>query len=260
MKPRLFFFVPFFILLLPWRLQADKLYKFIGADGVLTVTNAPGGSSTGKKLGRLLQPSSVRSSDTSSSYREKLKPHVERIARKHGLNPLLIECIVEVESGFNPYAVSSKGAMGLMQLMPETGEKLNVINFYDPIENLEAGVKHLRYLLERFDGKMELALAAYNSGENAVAENGGIPPFQETQEYVKKIMDLVKAGGPSAKPVVKKPANPLYCFKNSKGIITLTTQKPADQSNAYHFAGETGGSLPENTSRNGSTRSNVQRE
>jgi soluble lytic murein transglycosylase-like protein len=109
---------------------------------------------------------------------------VERIAAEHSLSPLLIHSVIKVESNYNPYAVSSKGALGMMQLIPETARRFGVKNVFNPVENIQGGAKYLRYLLDLFDNSYPLALAAYNAGEAAVARYGGIPPYPETQNYV----------------------------------------------------------------------------
>ena len=113
---------------------------------------------------------------------------IRQIARKHKVDFALIKAIMHAESGFNPYARSHKGARGLMQLIPSTAERYGVDNLYDPEENIRAGVKHVKYLLKMFDHKYYLVLAAYNAGENAVKRHRGIPPYQETQLYVRKVL------------------------------------------------------------------------
>jgi soluble lytic murein transglycosylase-like protein len=110
-------------------------------------------------------------------------------ARKHGLDPELVLAVVGVESAFRPDAVSPKGAQGLMQLMPGTADSLGVEDAFDPGQNLDGGVRHLGSLLTLYDGDLSRALAAYNAGEGAVARHGGIPPFRETREYVKKVLE-----------------------------------------------------------------------
>jgi len=124
---------------------------------------------------------------SSRDYRTYL-PIIQEVGDRFGLDPQLILTVIEVESGFNAQAESHCGAMGLMQIMPETAKGLNLKNPYDPYENIVAGVKYLKQQLDRF-GSIDLALAAYNAGPGAVEQHGGIPPYQETRQYVKIIME-----------------------------------------------------------------------
>jgi soluble lytic murein transglycosylase-like protein len=112
---------------------------------------------------------------------------IEQAAAEHGLDPELIRAVVEVESNFNPLAVSPKGAMGLMQLIPGTARRFGVSNAFDPAENLGGGARYLKYLIGMFEGNLELSLAAYNAGENAVLRSRGVPAIRETRDYVRKI-------------------------------------------------------------------------
>jgi len=102
----------------------------------------------------------------------------------------LVAAVVAAESNFNPAAISPKGAQGLMQLMPETAELYKVNDPFNPKENIDAGVRHLKWLIRRYEGKLDLALAAYNAGEKAVDRYGGIPPYQETRQYIKRVLRL----------------------------------------------------------------------
>lgn len=120
--------------------------------------------------------------------KEQILDLIDRTAQKHGLDEKLVRALVRQESGFNPDATSSAGAMGLMQLMPATAAGLGVQDAYNPVENVEGGVKYLKSMLKRFNGNTILALAAYNAGPNAVAKYNGVPPYKETQNYVKSIL------------------------------------------------------------------------
>jgi soluble lytic murein transglycosylase-like protein len=126
----------------------------------------------------------------SNRSRVELRQIVERISTEHGVDPKLIDALVRVESSYNPNAVSRKGAMGLMQLMPETAERLDVENPFDPAQNVRGGVKEFSRLVRRYGGNLQLALAAYNAGEGAVAKYRGVPPYDETRSYVSKILSL----------------------------------------------------------------------
>jgi Transglycosylase SLT domain len=113
---------------------------------------------------------------------------ISAMSEAHGVDPLLVRALIQVESNYKPKARSPRGAMGLMQLMPSTAREYNVRNPFDPRANIEAGIKHLKTLIDRFG--VEIALAAYNAGEGAVAKFNGIPPYQETRNYVTKILSL----------------------------------------------------------------------
>jgi len=120
-------------------------------------------------------------------------PYGEIIAaasEAHGVNPMLVRALIQVESKFRPTARSRKGAMGLMQLMPSTAREYNVRNPFEPKANIEAGIKHLKTLIDRFGSSVELALAAYNAGPGAVEKFNGVPPYRETRNYVSRILSL----------------------------------------------------------------------
>jgi hypothetical protein len=117
-------------------------------------------------------------------------PIIERASGRHGVDARLVKAVIQVESAFQPRARSQKGALGLMQLMPQTARQYKARNLYDPVSNIEAGTRHLKKLLEEFD--LPLALAAYNAGEAAVRRFGGIPPYAETQAYVARILGLLQ--------------------------------------------------------------------
>ena len=144
---------------------------------------------------------------------------IAQAASKNGVDPNLVRAIIKVESNFNPNAVSNKGAMGLMQLMPHTASQLSVSNPFDPQQNVDAGVRHLKRLLNNFNGDVRLSLAAYNAGEGAVARNRGVPPYAETQNYVKKITDLYwNQGGRTFGPYYA----PVHMYRGEDGVLRMT--------------------------------------
>ena len=115
---------------------------------------------------------------------------IEETARNFDVNPALVDSVIQVESNYNPYAVSPKGAQGLMQLMPATARRFGVTNSFDVRENIEGGVRYLKFLQDSFQDD-QLAIAAYNAGEKAVTRHGGIPPYRETQNYVQRVQSYI---------------------------------------------------------------------
>ena len=153
---------------------------------------------------------------------EEIDASIVMAAARHNVDPNLVRAVVKVESNFNSNAVSRKGAMGLMQLMPSTARTLKVKNPFDPEQNVDAGVRHLKSLLESYGGDVNLTLAAYNAGQGAVARSAGIPHFAETQNYVRRITNLYYGGsdlapaGPSRDPVrVQRDARGVLYISNT---------------------------------------------
>lgn len=126
--------------------------------------------------------------DYATPSKPQLLSMISQIAQKHGVDEKLVKAVIKQESGFNPKARSHCGAMGLMQLMPQTAKGLGVTDAYNPVQNVDAGVRHLKGLLARYNGNVILAVAAYNAGGGAVDKYGGVPPYKETQNYVKSIL------------------------------------------------------------------------
>jgi soluble lytic murein transglycosylase-like protein len=157
-------------------------------------------------------------------------PYAELIrttAERHRVDRRLVEALVTVESGGNPRAVSRKGAQGLMQLMPQRSAELGVRNAFDPEQNVDGGVRHLRDLLERFGGDVALALAAYNAGEEAVRSYRGVPPYAETQEYVRRIRALYDGvEGPGRASAASQAPQQIYRQVAADGTITFTNLPP----------------------------------
>lgn len=147
---------------------------------------------------KILETSVENNKSQNKITREEINNLITKYANKNGLDEDFVKAVVNQESGFNPKATSHCGAMGLMQLMPATAEGLGVTNAYNPEQNIQGGTKYLKGLLDRFDNNKSLALAAYNAGPNAVKKYGGIPPYAETQNYVKSVLskyDKYKGAG-----------------------------------------------------------------
>lgn len=153
---------------------------------------------------------------------EEVDSSIVMAAARHNVDPNLVRAVVKVESNFNSNAVSRKGAIGLMQLMPQTARELKVRNPFDPDQNVDAGVRHLKYLLESYNGNVDLTLAAYNAGEGAVRRSAGVPHYSETQNYVRRITNLYYGGfdlapsGPAHDPVrVQRDARGVLYISNT---------------------------------------------
>ncbi len=145
---------------------------------------------------------------------------IEQAAARHNVDPNLVRAVVKVESNFNPNAVSRKGAMGLMQLMPSTARQLNVKNPFDPEQNVDAGVRHLKRLLESYGGDIKLTLAAYNAGAGAVARSSGVPRYAETQNYVRRITNLYYGGGAATPTGVSQ--DPVRIQRDARGVLHIS--------------------------------------
>jgi len=156
---------------------------------------------------------------------EEIDRLVQQTSYRFQVDPNLVHAIIQVESDYNPSAVSNKGAMGLMQLIPATAQRYGVDNPFDPKQNIEGGVNHLKYLLDLFDGDLSLSLAAYNAGENSVLRRGGVPEFQETRAYIKKVSGLY-SGTPLPTIGEKKPSEPpksqIYRYVDAQGVVHYT--------------------------------------
>jgi Transglycosylase SLT domain len=198
-----------------------ETFKMTEPDGTLHFTNAPTdpryrkmAAGSGTAAGWLRLPR-AESGGTGPYYVKEIQDASER----YGVPVKLVSAVIRAESGFNPRAVSRKGAQGLMQLMPTTASMLGVRNSFDPRENIDGGVRHLRGLMDRFP--LPLAIAAYNAGERAVVQYGGIPPYPETQDYVTKVMQFYGSveGGTT-------PATRIYQTVAPDGTVTYTNIPP----------------------------------
>ena len=167
--------------------RAD-IYRHVDANGVVHFTNAPQYTSTPNKQSWSLYRKELGSERTAAgplvhAYHDIIREY----ARAYRLEEALVKAVIKAESNYNPQSLSSKGAQGLMQLIPETSRLMKVSDPFDPAENIRGGSNYLRLMLDQFSGNLDLALAAYNAGPNAVQRHGGIPPYTETRQYVQRV-------------------------------------------------------------------------
>ena len=206
-----------------------EIYYRIDENGVARFTNAPTTPDY-----RLLQPGVLPSASRLTAA--SIDGLIEAFAAEHSIDSALIRAVIRAESNFNHRAVSRKGAQGLMQLMPATIWRLSVGDAFDPHENIGAGVRYLRQLLDQFQGDLTLALAAYNAGENAVLRYRGVPPYQETREYVKKVLSLyrrtrgepsrIRVASVSSRATESPPPPALYKAHEASGAILYSNIPP----------------------------------
>jgi soluble lytic murein transglycosylase-like protein len=178
------------------RPASAQIFSWRDANGSLVLSNVAPGTNPGIASYEVADSDAIRvtrpvAPETSRRFDDVIDEHASR----NGVRTDLVRAVIQVESGFNPRAVSTKGAMGLMQLMPATARRLGVANPFDPDQNVRGGVAYLRELLDRYDGDERLALAAYNAGPGAVDRHGQtVPPFRETRDYVSRINRLAGTG------------------------------------------------------------------
>jgi len=165
------------------------IYQSMDKDGVISFTSRP--KAGGKLVARDTQKPRVAPlmpSDTSPERFTRYDVHIQQAAALYQIPEELVRAVIKVESNFDPRAISTANARGLMQLVPPTAERMMVTDIFDPRQNIFGGVRYLRVLANLFNGDLELTIAGYNAGENAVIRHGGIPPYAETQDYVAKVL------------------------------------------------------------------------
>lgn len=153
-----------------------------------------------------------------------LRRITQETAERHQIDPALVVAMIEAESNWNPRAVSSKGALGLMQLIPATAQRFNVGDVFDPAQNVEGGVKYLRWLLERYNGDLEKTLAAYNAGEGVVDRANGVPNYAETRAYVKKVTDAYFQSDSGRRPLQLNVPRPIYRTTDARGRVVFVNE------------------------------------
>jgi soluble lytic murein transglycosylase-like protein len=196
-SPRIGIF--FLLLTLPFLLPSFSLadiYKYVDEEGVMHFTDAP----TDRRF-KIFMRDIKRDRKLRTNFKlgtlygnpDEFEPIVKSVALEYGVDKNLVKAVIHAESGYNPNAVSPKGAQGLMQLMPKTARGLSVPNSFDPKDNIRGGVRYLKFLLDTFKGDVTLALAAYNAGLSRVNQYGGVPPFEETRNYISRVLSYQKS-------------------------------------------------------------------
>jgi soluble lytic murein transglycosylase-like protein len=205
------------VFLFPRPVRADRIVAIVDEHGRKIYVN------TGEPATRVdWMTRSFRSSRTPAIPPAEINRLVEQTADRHEVDPQLVHAIIKAESDYNPNAVSPKGAMGLMQLIPATARRFGVNNPFDPKQNLE--VDYLKYLLNLFGGDLTLSLAAYNAGENSVLRSGGVPAIAETRNYVRKVQRLYKSetGVEKSQLPQEPPKAPIIRYVDAQGVVHYT--------------------------------------
>jgi len=182
--------------------SGDAIYQYVDRKGVIHFTNVP----TSPRYKQMRGPRTF-AHFTPTRLSPALHRTITQTSRAYRLHPALVRAVIQAESAYDPYARSAKGAMGLMQLMPETAWSLKVANPYDPKQNIAGGVRHLRYLLDRFGGNLELALAAYHAGETRVSRESRVPRISETRQYVRKVIRFYRSSKRDGRRIDRRFAN-----------------------------------------------------
>jgi soluble lytic murein transglycosylase-like protein len=212
-------------------LDAGGKRVFINAEPAPTVRQAKAslaepGLNTGiaPRATQVLSPEPPAISAAALANRAKVEVMIREVSARYQVDPALVRSVIETESNWNSKAVSSKGALGLMQLVPGTARDLGVHNAFDPKQNLDAGVRYLHTLLQRYNGDLDKALAAYNAGPGAVDRAGGVPRYRETRQYVQKVTDSYFRPGSDRLPHAYDVPHPIFRMVSDDGRVVFTNE------------------------------------
>jgi soluble lytic murein transglycosylase-like protein len=209
----------------------DRIQTFVNATGRVVYTNLIDDPPPAVATSPAVAPDSDDLIETPAW----LRALVDAISANHGVDAALVRAVIKTESNFNRWATSSKGALGLMQLIPSTGHRYGVRDFFDPQQNIDGGVRYLKFLLQKFNGDLDLSLAAYNAGENLVERLGRIPPIPETVNYVRRVRAIYNkpsvpaiAAGEQAAVIATASPEPPKIFKtvDARGVIHFSNIEP----------------------------------
>jgi hypothetical protein len=221
---KILYIILFLVLPLP---AFGDIYQWVDEAGIIHFTNVVPSEKKFQKV--MKEDTRTKSKTKKASSTNPVLKHPEPVSKqdysvliksvseRYQIDPALVRAIIRAESNFRVDAISKKGARGLMQLMPQTANELNVKNCFDPEENIDGGVRYLRYLLDIFDGNLSLSLAAYNAGPELVQRLGGIPPIKETRDYVRRVLRLYNGPG-----IIDNYKTPIYKIVFDDGTIIFT--------------------------------------
>lgn len=188
---KMFYLIVIMTLIAGWSLSHADIFKYVDENGVAHFTNTPDTDYPNyKKIISEDKPRVQKQRSRGSSISSEYHQIVENKSAKYNVEPSLVKAVIKAESNWDSHAVSQKGAMGLMQLMPSTASDMAVSNPFNAEENIDGGTRYLRFLIDRFDGDVSLAIAAYNAGPGTIDKFGGIPPIPETKNYVKQVLSM----------------------------------------------------------------------
>ena len=225
---KIIFIIALLTFLTGWSLSFADIYKYVDENGVIHFTNTPENSQYKKIISESKPQTKLKKNVPNTADYHQI---VDNKSAKYNVEPSLVKAVIKTESNWDAAVVSQKGAMGLMQLMPSTANDMDVRNPFNPEENIEGGIRYLRYLLNKFDGDLTLALAAYNAGPKTVEKFGSIPPIPETQQYVKQVLSIYKNGSKSG-------SAPTIIYKviyNNGTILYTNTPFPYEGYNLSKF-------------------------
>ncbi len=225
---KIIFIIALLTFLTGWSLSFADIYKYVDENGVIHFTNTPENSQYKKIISESKPQPKLKKNVPNTAHYHQI---VDNKSAKYNIEPSLVKAVIKTESNWDAAVVSQKGAMGLMQLMPSTANDMDVRDPFNPEENIEGGIRYLRYLLNKFDGDLTLALAAYNAGPKTVEKFGSIPPIPETQQYVKQVLSIYKNGSKSG-------SAPTIIYKviyNNGTILYTNTPFPYEGYNLSKF-------------------------
>ena len=228
--------------------HAQALYSYVDESGVRVFTNIPPKAPVRElRVTGAITPGALSATTPSSgsSATSSYDPIIQKYAGQYGLDPSLVRSMISAESGFNPKAVSPKGAQGLMQLMPSTAARIGVTNSFDPEDNIRGGMQHMRSLLDLFGNDLVLSLAAYNAGENLVQRIGRVPDIKETHDYVRRITKQYGKKETSLQPPVPAQAPRVFRFTDQQGVLHLTNIAPTRRSESAALSWQAAGQAPQ---------------